>query len=494
MIFSSSVSLNGHRSDRQPRDGGLHAWITEPFRAGSAWDVPLTALFLATNVIVLLNAVLHHPAVGYDAPAHLNYIWALSRFALPSAADTYQFFSPPLAYLAPAVIFSTGLVSFPAAAKFAQLVNVGLAVGLTFYLLRLCSLLRPADRTFRLTALGLLATLPVYYKSFAFIRPEPLLAFLCVAAVYHATEILMTAEVSPPRSLLLGILLGLSLLTRQQGFVILLAVVAFGLVSAGRRRAAWRAYLGTVAVTLLVAVGIGGWFYIHLYRESATRGVAAGARLPFSLRNQPLEFYTGLGLGDVFRDPIRPSFRRQLLPKFYSEVWGDHECYFLVYGRELGTGRLVSGIRLERALATRDGLGRLATNRDNIRAYLGRVNLLALLPSAVLGAGILLGCSYLARAFLDPDACGEGDLCGGFLALLVVVSFVAYLWWLIRVPTETGDTIKATYLLHAFPLAAVLGADVLGRLRRARPYAFLGVTVALILVALHNAAAFVTRY
>jgi hypothetical protein len=456
--------------------------------------VPLLALFLAANAIVFLNAILHHPTVGYDAPAHLKYIWALSSFALPVKADTYQFYSPPLAYLAPAVILSTGLVSLHSAAKFAQFVNAGFAVGLTFYLLKLCNLLRPGDRTFRLAALGLLAALPVHYKSFAFIRPEPLLAFLCVAAVYHAIDTFATAHVPSPRNVLLGLLLGLALLTRQQSFVILLAVVAFGLVCAARRRALSRAYLVTLAVTLLVAIGIGGWFYVHLSRVNATRGVLAYARLPFSLRNQPREFYTGLGLDRVFQDPIRPSFRRQFLPKFYSEVWGDHESYFLVYGSEMSTGRVVSGIRLENALATGEGLERLATNRDRISGYLGRVNLLALLPSAVLGGGVLLGCCYLARALLDPESCGTAELGGGFLALLVVASFGAYLWWLIKIPTDTGDTIKATYLLYVFPLVAVLGADFLRKLRQEVPSAFWGVAGALTFVAFHNGAAFVTRY
>ena len=392
MTFSPSVAPDRHVSDRRPCHARLRVWLTEPFRNGSGWDAPLIALFLVSNAIVLLNALLHDPAVGYDAPAHLKYIWVLSSFALPGTADTYEFYSPPLAYVAPAVILSTGLVTFHSAAKVAQLVNASLAVGLTFYLVKLCNLLRPADRTFRLAALGLLATLPVYYKSFAFVRPEPLLAFLCVAIVYHATDTFATAHVPTPRKVLLGVFLGLSLLTRQQSFVIIIGVVAFGLASAARRPAAWRAHLATVAATLLVTFSIGGWFYVHISREDATRGVFPRARLPFSLLNQPREFYTGLGLSQVFQDPIRPSFRRQFLPKFYSEVWGDHEGYFLVYGREIGTGQVLSGDRLERVLAISEAPGRLVTNRDSIRGYLGRVNLLALLPSAVLGAGVLLGC------------------------------------------------------------------------------------------------------
>jgi hypothetical protein len=369
-----------------------------------------------------------------------------------------------------------------------------LAVSLTFYLLRLCHLLRPGDRTFRFAALALLAALPVYYKSFAFVRPEPLLAFLCVAIVYHATDIFAAARVPTPRTLMLGGLLGLSLLTRQQSFVILIGLVAFGLASAARRPGMRRAHLAAIAVTLLLALGMGGWFYVRIAREDGTRKVLAGARLPFAFRNQPPEFYTGLGLDELFTDPIRPSFRRQLLPKFYSEVWGDHESYFLVYGHDIGTGEVLSGVRLETALATGEAPERLMTNRGRIAGYLGRVNLLALLPSAILGAGVVLGCFYLAGALLHRGPHDRVELSVGFLAFLVVASFVVYLWWLIRIPTETGDTIKATYLLHVFPLAAVLGAELLRMLRFAVPYAFWVVTAALVFVTFHNGAAFVTRY
>ena len=101
---------------------------------------------------------------------------------------------------------------------------------------------------------------------------------------------------------------------------------------------------------------------------------------------------------------------------------------------------------------------------------------------------------HLAHALLNRRVHDTAELGVGFLAFLVVASFVAYLWWLIMIPTHTGDTIKATYLLHVFPLEAVLGAEFLRMLRVAVPYVFGVVAGALVFVAFHNGTAFITRY
>ena len=63
-----------------------------------------------------------------------------------------------------------------------------------------------------------------------------------------------------------------------------------------------------------------------------------------------------------------------------------------------------------------------------------------------------------------------------------------------RYATDTGDTIKATYLIHVFPLAAVLAADLLDRLNRRSPGAGRAAMILLAAIAVHDAGAFVTRY
>ena len=60
----------------------------------------ILSLCLFINLIVLINAILQHPKIGYDVGQNLIYIQILPD-RLPSQNDTYEFFSPPLPYFLP---------------------------------------------------------------------------------------------------------------------------------------------------------------------------------------------------------------------------------------------------------------------------------------------------------------------------------------------------------------------------------------------------------
>ena len=437
-----------------------------------AWG--LIGLFVAVNGLVLLNAVLHVWRVGYDADRHLDYIRALAMGRLPLGRD---FFDPPLYYILPAAIRAAG-APMAVAAKSAQLINVACSVAVTYGLLRLCDLTRAGDLLLKTVALGLLGMLPVYYKTFAFVRPEPLLAALTVLATYQVARLALGGSAGPGPLTLLGLVLGLMLLTRQQGLFLALGATAF-LAGALRRRSGTRAAVVAVAVVAATALATSGWYYLHLAR--GVHGTPAAFNRPlqhFALSNKPLEFYVGLGLPDVFRDPVRPAFDRQVLPKFYSELWGDHSWYFLVY----------KGIRMP------DGRVVPLTNRPTMGPYLGRVNVVSLLPSAVLLAGIALGGGRLWRLLRRRDRAEAATVTLALAHLLVAVSVAAYGVFLVVVPEKDGDTIKASYLVQLAPLVALLAAEPLRRLRDRSPRGFAFLVGALVLVGLHNSGAYVTRY
>ena len=153
----------------------------------------LVAALAVLNGLVLVNALLHDPKRGYDARDHLRYIDTLAKGELPARADTREFFSPPAPYLVPALLRAAGLDRMHAA-KAAQLFNALLSVGLCFYLVGIARRTRPASEVYPATAVALLALFPVYYKSFAQVRGEPLVAFCAVAIVSHAIPILSGAR------------------------------------------------------------------------------------------------------------------------------------------------------------------------------------------------------------------------------------------------------------------------------------------------------------
>lgn len=69
--------------------------LLRPFSSNGRADPLLLALFLLVNGIVLGNAIVYEPGLGYDAYMHERYVGVLARGRLPEPRDTREFFSPP---------------------------------------------------------------------------------------------------------------------------------------------------------------------------------------------------------------------------------------------------------------------------------------------------------------------------------------------------------------------------------------------------------------
>jgi hypothetical protein len=365
-------------------------------------------------------------------------------------------------------------------------------VALTLLLVRVARRLRPGDPGFVRTTLLLLGMMPVYYKTFAFVRPEPLLALLALASLDQAHRLFGEDDLAARRVAALGLLLGLLILTRQQGFFVIAAIVLFAAGRAISRRSGWRSYLRAMAGALAIALAVGGWFYLRLGAHHGSAMAYVKTPAAFSLSNNPRSFYLGTGDRKLFRDPVRPSFRNQFFPTFYSEAWGDYGCYFLIYGIDQRTRTFLPGGALVDALGQQTSRNVLLTNRVEMGRALGRVNAVAVFPSVVLLLGVLAAVPSLVtlvRGGADPRR-GMPAL---FL-LTVLVTFVSYLALLILFPARSGNMIKATYVLHVLPAMALLAADVLARLRDRAPRAHHTVLALLLGATAHNSFAFVTRY
>lgn len=467
--------------------------LLSPFFSKGRLNFALLIVFIVINGLVLVNATLHDPTIEYDASDHLTIIKYLARNAeWPTAAQTNEFFSPPLPYLLPAFVLRLHLVGATGAAKFAQLINVSLSLLLTFFLLKLCDQLDDDNTWLKFTALALLGILPVYYRTFAFVRGEPYVATFAVLSIYQALR-LFSAQKKLVHALILGVELGLLILSRQWGFFLFPAI---GILAA---LLAWKekrfTLIGWTTVSFIVAFVLGGWFYLLLFRQYGT--ISAFNKTPaesFSFSNQPLTFYTGMGDGLLFRDPIRPAFANQLFPIFYADTWGDYWMYFTIYGRDTRTGELLSGVSLLNAAQSNPQPKWLVTNRFTVRTYQGSVNFIALLPTALLLAGLIAGLVDMLRLIgIHPQTSSQTTR--ALLALIVLFSFLGYAWFLIRYPSlDVGNTIKATYLIQVFPLLAVLSAYLLKQMKQHWPYIERVVSIVLVIIFLYNLPAFVTHF
>lgn len=438
------------------------------------WPRGLLLAYAAINVLVLVNAVTHHYAVGYDAEGHQQYVRVLAGGRLPTLADTEEYFNAPLPYLPPALAAAfLPDVSMGAVMKGAQVLQAGYSLVLTWALVGLCRRLRPDEPGLPAAALCLLGLLPVYYRTMAMFRGEALTACLTVLCLERALA--FSDDSRPSRALTLGGLLGLLLLSKQWGVFVVAAIVLW-LVARMARAGGTR--LRAVALAVAVAAATGGWYYATLqWRFGSVAAFNAPAVPGWSLSAKPPGFLTSLRAGQVFREPIRPAFAPEpLLPTFYADTWGDYWCYWLVYGNTRVDDPA------QPPLPAPEGA---VTNRAAMDRYLGRVNAVAVVPSAALLAGLVIAVLGVVRTRVTawgPDA---------LLGLTIGISLAGFVFLLLRYPFLD---VKVSYLLHVFPLVAALAGAALCALRRAARPAFLAALVLLSVAAAHNAGTLISRY
>lgn len=471
--------------------------MVEPFYHNDKVHAPLVILFILINILVSANAILHDPYQGYDAADHIHYIKTLAeKKAIPTCADSAQCYIPPLPYMLPAIILATGRINLWQAAKFAQLVNILLSLGLTYYLIKICALINPKSIVLKFSSLVMLGILPVYYKTYSLIRGETYLGLLVVFIAYQVISIFLARDHSLPNLILLGSAVGLSILARQWGFLVLPAVFLSAVYAAIKDHSKFRLAISVMAICMLMPVVIAGWYYSIMVQRYGS--LTAWDRKPsaLSLSAFPMEFYFGTGSGDLFTDPIRPNFSNQFPAIFYSDMWGDYSAYFLIYAKDTRTNTFINGKGLESIIKAGQPYPEwLETNRFTFNTYLGQVNLVSLLPSAILMAGLVFGVIRIIGSIRDAFL-SNVDSGWTLFTLIVLCSLVGYGWYLLRYQNhgQGGDLIKTTHMIQIFPFLGILAGGILDKLwgRHHEIWTILMITLALIF--LHNLPAMVTHY
>ena len=468
-----------------------------PFYHNGKVYKPLVFLFILINLLVLTNTVLHDPYQGYDAGDHIHYIKALAiNREIPTCAESAQCYIPPLAYMLPAIILATGRINLWEAAKFAQLFNVILSLGLTYYLLKICDLIDPQNVIFKLSSLAMLGILPVYYKTFALIRGETYLPILFVFIAYQVLSIFLARGNPLSNMILLGLAVGLAILARQWGFLVLPAIFLFAMYATFKDRSKFRLSIATMAVCILIPILVAGWYYFIMLQRYGSLTAWDRPASKLSLSAFPPEFYFGTGSGKLFTDPIRPSFSNQFPAIFYSDTWGDYSAYFLVYAKDKRTGDYIISKYFENMIVTGKPLPDwIETNRYTINSYLGWVNFVSLLPSVIFAAGLIYAFILIIRAWIEGP--GENHIVGPIIFTLIIISsMVGYGWYLLRYQNQGqgGDLIKATHMMQIFPFMALLAGGILEKLWRRWPKVWTTTMIILGLIVIHNLPAMITHY
>ena len=453
-------------------------------------DPIILTLCLIINIIVLANAILHYPKIGYDVVQDLNYIQVLPD-RLPTSHDTYEFFSPPLPFFLPSRFDTICEQHAPDVlrvynglnysnicrlydGKFAQGLNVVLSIGTTILLLMVAEQIKPGNRFFKISTLTMLALLTVYYKTFSQVRAEPYVVFFIALSIYLLNEILKTTTFNYKLVTAAGISLGLLVLSRQWGFFIYPAIFLLLIwILVQDRQTGWLRTRQFFLITILSAI-VGGGFYIHLYLDYGTFSAFNIKKPKYPSVIETLSFLrqTGLGNLELFDKPVRPIFDRQsFFGIMYSETWGDYWGYFTY---------------IKPGFASKS-----AGNYATMAPYLGKVNLASILPSLLLAAGFLFGAIQIFQ-FRKSLTLERASLV--FITFLATTTILGYLWFVYRYFMQTNLVIKATYVIQLFIALIFLFAGLMEVIRKKSQFLYNIILVLLMLVFIHNLPAMITRY
>ena len=481
----------GQNTKTAPPENAFHQKIGSIFRHDGKTDWLVVVLFAAINLLVIINAIWHHPKIGYDVEGYLTYIQVLLHH-LPQPADTGEFFSPPLPFFLPSLfdklcagIDSHGLQPFndfyiswtcrTFDGKFAQALNVLLSVGITGLLLLIAEQLRPNDRYFKLSILILLANLTVYYKTFSQVRPEPYVLFFIILSIYLINHLLKASSFNWKYVIFSGISLGCSILSRQWGFFIYPAMGLLVVMIFFRDRSKGLLIARQFIVSGIISLLIGGLFYFHLYKDYGSFSAFNIDKPAYPTFQQAYTLLrnTHLRNFELFTDPVRPAFTGSLLPILYSETWGDYWGYFTYIKPNSSYG--ANGY----------------STSDSFIPYLGRVNLISIPTSLLLLAGMILSLRefihYAHSSTIEKDYLL-------FICLVMSTLFLGFTWFIYSYVLASSKVLKATYMLQALVVLVFPAAELLERLRTRWPVAYFVFVSFLAYAFIHNIPAMITHY
>jgi hypothetical protein len=416
------------------------------------------ALFGIGSWIRLHNAVFYPPRWGFDAPFNWEYIERLlSTFALPAPEAGWAAGHPPLFYYCAAgLVRVLGRPDRPAAIHAIRLVSSAAGIATAVLAAWLVTRLDPGATTRGMLAAALVLFLPAHVMMSATLNEEILASFLASFAIARSSTAL--ASHNDGRAGLrgagaVGLAGGLAWLTKLSGVLVVPAAAAGDLLDGWRRRNLRAAALRCI-VTGLVAVGVGGWFYVRnlwLY----------GYFYPHNLAIHNIMFTMPpgeRGALDYLRFPVATFTDPQLLnPDLLRSVWGGTYATLWFDGHR-------------HFLPTED----VAVRRTGTLLLV-----LALVPTTAFFAGIVRACRRVWRGG------GSTDVPLLSLLALTIAGYVVFTWY-----NPYFATVKGTYLLIAVLPFAFYTSEELARWIRPPGWRAVAVWFTLALLAIGVAAVF----
>ena len=307
-------------------------------------------LGLFSIIIFLYNIFSYYSYQAPDGDAHSEYVYFLSIYLpdelrLPSMVDTYEYFSPPIAYLFPALSivlcrnvitsedYKTDCLDFYD--------NLGQVFLLFLFIIYLISLFFISKKLFKnhikffIPLLVLTLSLSVNYQMFSSFRGETYIMFFSSLVFLLLLSMAQSSKINYLQYLYLGILLGLMLLSRQWAVFFLPTIFIFWLTNQTSQENKRKMFFGFFASGLIGLV-IASPFYLSLQNKENSIAAWNGDSYEININKYPISFYTRLGFSEgYFTNPTiaNPQYDEfihgeSIIPTFLSTIWGDPNGYF----------------------------------------------------------------------------------------------------------------------------------------------------------------------
>jgi tetratricopeptide (TPR) repeat protein len=431
-----------------------------------------TVLVLIGAAIRIHNGLSFPVLASYDGFAHFTYVWYLSATRhIPLPTSGWEFFHPPFYYALMAGLW-TALSGIDPVMR----LHIGVAIIAAAGLLHVAvvwDVVRrraPEDRLLQLLAVVFMLFLPVHLYSAGFLGNEGLTAVLCSLAFL----VLLAHLRRPtwPRSLVLGLVLGLAMLTKITALAVVIgALVTIALKGPQQRR--WREMGVHLAVVLATLLATCGWYYARNVEHYGTPFVMSRRELMLRLVEDSQPQARRSAAEYLLFDPM--IFRRPMWPRGTAGS-DDAAGWSRALRDSVWTGLYAN--------TWFDGFGGWTVPRITESELSRRAGQALLVLGVVPTLVVLLG---LGSALVALCRRGWDDV---FVSTLLTIAPMLAIFVLGTRAVPIAAAVKATYLLPvtaAFGVGFALGLE---RLRRWRPSSLSVVAVVLMLLSTISVAVF----